>query len=79
MVIVPSNCTDRLQSLDVSVNKSMKECLRRNFQDWYSNQVCKQMDGVVEQVDLSMSFQKPLGAVWLMNTFDYQSKSFHNY
>ena len=29
------------------------------------------MDGVVEQVDLSVSVVKPLGAVWLMNTFDY--------
>ena len=36
LAIVPGNCTDRLQPLDVSVNKSVKEYLRRQFQEWYS-------------------------------------------
>ena len=40
IAIVPANCTDRLQPLDVSVNKSAKEYLRRQFQSWYSDQVC---------------------------------------
>ena len=72
LVIVPSNCTDRLQPLDVSVNKAVKENLRRQFQNWYSSQVSKDTGGtVMRPVDLSMSVVKPLGATWLMNTFDY--------
>ena len=72
LVIVPPNCTDRLQLLDVSVNKAVKENLRKQFQNWYSSQVSKDIDGAVMQpVGLSMSVVKPLGATWLMNTFDY--------
>ena len=43
-VIVPSNCTDLLQPLDLSVNKPLKDPLRRSFQSWYSEQVSKQLD-----------------------------------
>ena len=73
LVVVPSNCTDRLQPLDVSMNKAVKESIRRQFNDWYSIQVSKHMDGKITQpsVDLSLSVIKPLGAVWLMNTFAY--------
>ena len=31
VVLIPPNCTDRLQPLDVNVNKSAKEFLRRKF------------------------------------------------
>ena len=34
LLIVPANCTDRLQPLDISVNKAAKEFLRREFQNW---------------------------------------------
>lgn len=43
-VIVPSNCTDALQSLDLSINKPLKGHLRSKFQCWYSEQVSKQID-----------------------------------
>ena len=71
-VIMPANCTDRLQPLDISVNKAVKENLRKQFQERYSTQVCKQIDGVTNQpVDLKMSVVKLQGAKWLMNTFKY--------
>ena len=61
-VIVLSHCTGRLQPLDVSVNKAVKECLRRSFQDWCSTEVRKHLDGDRTQlVDLCMSVVKPLG------------------
>ena len=33
-IIVPPNCTDKLQPLDLSVNKSVKEFLSSRFQEW---------------------------------------------
>ena len=36
LVIVPAGCTDHLQPLDLSVNKSAKSFLRSQFQRWYS-------------------------------------------
>ena len=36
VVIVPAACTDRLQPLDLSLNKSAKEFLRQKFREWYS-------------------------------------------
>ena len=75
VAIVPANCTDRLQPLDVSVNKAAKEDLRRQFQEWYSEQVCLQLqkdgDATVEPVDLRMGIVKPLGAKWMMGLYDY--------
>ena len=35
VVFVPPNCTDQLQRLDLSVNKSAKDFLRGKFQQWY--------------------------------------------
>ena len=49
---VPANCTDRFQLLDVSVNKVAKDYLRQQFQEWYSNQVLKQLNEGVEVNDL---------------------------
>ena len=39
VVSVPANCTDRLQPMDLSVNKSVKEFMRSKFREWYSDQV----------------------------------------
>ena len=36
-VLVPANCTDRLQPLDLSVNKPAKDFMKRKFQEWYAN------------------------------------------
>lgn len=71
--IVPANCTDRLQPLDVSVNKSAKEYLRRQFQQWYSDQVRRQLEKAdsVTSIGLQMSVVKPLGAKWLIGLWEY--------
>ena len=71
-VIIPANCTDRLQPLDLSVNKAVKAFLRKKFQDWYAKEVFTQIEeGRVEMVDLRLSTVKPLGAQWMVDVFNY--------
>ena len=75
VAVVPANCTDRLQPLDVSVNKVAKENLRSQFQEWYSEQIFQQLqedsETAPQPVDLRMSIVKPLGAKWMIKLYDY--------
>ena len=73
VVLIPPNCTDRLQPLDISVNKAAKEFMRREFQKWYAQQVCNQLQPNMEMaaIDLRLSVVKPLGAQWLIRLYDY--------
>ena len=61
VVLVPANCTNRLQPMDLSVVKSF---LCNEFQTWYAKEVCSQLQGHTENkpVDLKLSTVKPLGA-----------------
>jgi len=44
---------DRLQLLDFAVNKPAKDFVRAKFQDWYGDEICKQLEqGVNEDVDM---------------------------
>ena len=72
-VIVPPNCTDRLQPLDVSINKPAKDFLRKQFQSWYAEQIVSQKnDGqTVQPVDMRLSIVKPIGAKWMIAMSDY--------
>ena len=73
VVMVPANCTDRLQPMDISVNKPAKNFLRQQFQEWYAKKICQQLhhdEGIVP-VDLRLSIVKPLGAQWMIKLFDY--------
>lgn len=60
-VQIPADCTDRLQPLDVAINKPMKDWLISNSLDWYSKEVSKQLkiSSVKEvKVDVNMSVVK---------------------
>ena len=72
-VIVPPNCTDRLQPLDVSINKPVKDFLRAKFQSWYAEQIVtqKNSDQAVQPVDVRLSIVKPIGAKWMIAVSDY--------
>ena len=60
-VTIPNNCTDRLQLLDLSVNKPAKDFVRARFQDWCGEEICKQLERKVnEDVDTGMKCMKPL-------------------
>ena len=43
IAMVPPNCMDHLQPMDVSVNKAVKNFLRQQYQMWYADQVCEQL------------------------------------
>ena len=64
VVFVPACCTDRLQPLDVSVQKAVKKHLRKSFEEWYSNQIVNQLklhensdteNELIDLVDLSLT------------------------
>ena len=73
VLLIPANCTDCLQPLDISINKPVKEFLRGRFQEWYSKQVCNQLKGEEERspIDLRLSILKPLGATWMIAAHEY--------
>lgn len=73
VAVVPGNCIDRLQPLDVSVNKSAKDFLRQKFQQWYADKISESLrNGETEPVvNLGMGVVKPLGAQWLQELYDY--------
>ena len=81
LLIVPPNCTDRMQSLDVSVNKAAKEFLTRQFQEWYAVKVSyqiRQQEGQEDHpftvpIDFKMAIVKPLGAKWMIKLYDYMN------
>ena len=54
-----ANCTDKLQPLDVSLNKPVKDEMKKRFQTWYAEQVQKQLqEGVaINQVKVEMPAQ----------------------
>jgi hypothetical protein len=57
-VLVPPSCTDRLQLLDISVNKAAKSFSRSEFQEWYADKLTQQLDSMsdedeFENVDMS--------------------------
>ena len=72
-MLIPPNCTDRLQPLDLSVNKSAKSFLQNEFQTWYAKQVCSHLQGQSENesIDLRLSIVKPLAAEWMKSCYDY--------
>ena len=71
-VLVPANCTDKLQPLDLSVNKPTKDFMKSKFQEWYSEIIKKQLDdGIEEEVDMRLSIMKPLSARWIIELYYY--------
>uniref|UniRef100_A0A8W8NWD5 Uncharacterized protein n=1 Tax=Magallana gigas TaxID=29159 RepID=A0A8W8NWD5_MAGGI len=71
--------SDYSHALDVSVQKAVKNHLRKSFEDWHSNQIVAQLkdgeDSDVSPVELTMSKLKPLSATWLVQMYQHISNS----
>ena len=65
VVEIPPSYTDRLQPLDLAVNKPLKDQMKRHFQQWYSEEVEKRIRSSASNdeklIDLKLSRLKPLG------------------
>jgi len=72
-------CTDRLQPLDLSVNKAVKCYLSDKFLIWYAFKVKKQLDrGNTAKniiVDMKLSVIKEVSAGWLEAAYHYMKAS----
>ena len=67
-----TNCTDKLQPLDLSVNKLAEDFMKSRFQEWYAGIICKQLDdGIKEEVDTRLSQMKSLSAQWSIELYYY--------
>ena len=51
-VLIPKTCMDRLQPMDLSVNKPFKAHLKQSFHTWYTSQIKKEIE---ENEDSSLS------------------------
>ena len=77
VVLLPPNTTDSLQPMDLSVNKPAKDFLKRCFEEWYSGEVMKQLDGKedagteIQPTSLGLPMLKELGAKWLVQMAEY--------
>ena len=75
---VPANCTDKLQPLDLSVNKPLKDVMKKRFQAWYAKEVEKKLVGGTYikfvTIDTCTSIVKPKSANWLIEALDSLSK-----
>ena len=54
VAIIPANCTDRLQPLDLSINKAAKQFICGKFQEWYTMQIFNQHQGKVEKKPIDL-------------------------
>ena len=78
--LLPANTTYVLQPMDVSVNKPAKSFLKKQFAEWYSEQLLQQIenqnavsvsDVVLEPVDLSLARMKHISTNWLVEMWEY--------
>ena len=73
-VLIPSNCTEKLQPLDISINKPMKDALKNQFQMWYAQEVQNQLQGGSQledelKIDTSMTAIKDFSARWIFSAW----------
>ena len=77
VTLIPPNCMDQLQLLDLSINKPAKDFLRSQFQEWYAQELSTILKAQSEgtdtdtSVDLKLNVIKPIAASWIVSFYDY--------
>ena len=75
VVMVPANMTHFFQPLDLTVNGSAKNFMKKKFVTWYANEVKKKVEEGVPiesvEIDLSLTRIKPTHALWLIELFNF--------
>lgn len=72
VVQVPANCTDKLQPMDISINKPVKDEMKKRFQSWYAAEVQKQLKEVPlgeVKVDVAAAAIKTKSANWIISAW----------
>ena len=79
IVNIPSNMTKYYQPLDLTVNGYCKKFLKRNFTQWYSAEVTRQLANKVAledvQVQLQLTKLRPLQPGWIIEFFNEMTTS----
>ena len=74
---VPANMTHFFQPLDLTVNGSEKQFMKKEFVTYYSDAVKQQLESGTKledvEVDFHLSVIKPLHAQWLVNLYNFFS------
>ena len=74
-VFIPPNCTDRLQPLDVAINKPMQSFMKEKFILLYSSQVQEQLHSGerIDEVKMTMilSVMKNVKCSWIVEMIDH--------
>ena len=71
-VQVPAHCTDKLQPTDISINKPIKDEMKKRFQSWYAAEVQKQLKDIPlgeVKVDVASTAIKTKSASWIISAW----------
>ena len=79
--LLPANTMDLLQPMDISVNKPAKDFIKRQFNQWYTDQVMKQLGqrdddleaAEIQPVEMGLPLMKEISAKWLVDMAQYLS------
>ena len=71
--------THLYQPLDLTVNKSAKDFMKKKFDEWFSRQINIGLENGQElddiEIDYRLSVLKPLHANWLISLYNYMSSA----
>ena len=75
IVIVPHNLTNKFQPLDLTVNKAAKAFVQNQYNDWFSDQVARQLKSGKDPADIKVSSKlsdmKPRHASWIVDFYTH--------
>ena len=78
VVIVPHNLTNKIQPLDLSVNKAAKSFIQNKYKDWFADQEFTQLLNGKYPTDVKISSKlldlKPMHERWIVDWYNHVIK-----